>query len=91
MFKELIGKIIFLVAVSTLFGCFSLMVLYTPIRDGTINLKRAKEESSFLREQDTGIHHIKADSINMAIYPQGFAHAQDRMWQMEKARRMAKG
>jgi len=27
----------------------------------------------------------------MAIYTQGFAHAQDRMWQMEKARRMGSG
>ena len=27
----------------------------------------------------------------MALYTQGFGHAQDRMWQMEKQRRMVSG
>lgn len=27
----------------------------------------------------------------MAVYTQGFAHAQDRLWQMEKSRRLASG
>jgi penicillin amidase len=27
----------------------------------------------------------------MALYTQGFAHAQDRLWQMEKQRKLASG
>ena len=91
MLSLLVGRVVFVAAAAAFFGCFALMILYTPVRDGMIHLKRANEASTFVREQDTGIHHIKAESLNMAIYTQGFAHAQDRMWQMEKARRMAKG
>ena len=75
MFKLLVGNAIVLAAAAAFLGCFALMILYTPVRDGTIHLKRASEISTFLREQDTGIHHIKAGSLNMAIYTQGFAHA----------------
>ncbi len=38
-----------------------------------------------------GIAHIEAASIEDAIYLQGFAHAQDRFWQMEATRRLAAG
>ena len=75
MFISLATRVIFLIIIVTLLGCLSLMILYTPVRDGTIHLKRASESSTFLREQDTGIHYIKAESYNMAIYTQGFAHA----------------
>jgi penicillin amidase len=34
---------------------------------------------------------VRADSLEMAVYTQGFGHAQDRMWQMEKIRRLTAG
>lgn len=38
-----------------------------------------------------GIPHIKAGSLHDAFFAQGFAHAQDRLWQMEFDRRRAMG
>ena len=37
------------------------------------------------------ISHIQADDLLSAIYGQGFVHAQTRLWNMEKTRRMARG
>ena len=36
-----------------------------------------------------GIPHIRAGSAADAFFAQGFAHAQDRLWQMDAARRPA--
>ena len=91
MINYILGKLICLVSGIILVSSFMLMIFYTPVRDGEIRLSRATESASLLREGGTGIHHIKADSLSMALYTQGFAHAQDRLWQMEKTRRMAKG
>ncbi len=38
-----------------------------------------------------GIPHIKATTLHDAFFAQGFAHAQDRLWQMEFDRRRALG
>lgn len=38
-----------------------------------------------------GIPHIKAATIEDALYLQGYVHAQDRFWQMEATRRLAAG
>ncbi|BBK36912.1 peptidase S45 [Allostella sp. ATCC 35155] len=38
-----------------------------------------------------GIPHIRAGSVGDAFFAQGFAHAQDRLWQMDAARRRAVG
>ena len=38
-----------------------------------------------------GIPHIKADSLEDALFGLGFAHAQDRIWQMDLLRRHARG
>ena len=54
-------------------------------------LKRAGSHATLIRSGPHKIHHIKAQNHNMAVYTQGFAHAQDRLWQMEKIRRMTKG
>ena len=47
--------------------------------------------STIAREEGTEVPHITGDSINSVIYAQGFAHAQTRLWQMERMRRIAKG
>jgi penicillin amidase len=44
-----------------------------------------------LREIDKSIPHIFASSEEMAIYTEGFLHAQERLWQMERLRRMTAG
>jgi penicillin amidase len=38
-----------------------------------------------------GVPHIRAASIEDAVYLQGYAMAQDRLWQMDMARRQASG
>jgi penicillin amidase len=38
-----------------------------------------------------GIPHITAGSLHDGLYAQGFAHAQDRLWQMETLRRLCDG
>jgi acyl-homoserine lactone acylase PvdQ len=48
---------------------------FIPVRDGRLFLTKAFGQSTLLRERDTGIHHIRADTLQMAVYTQGFAHA----------------
>ncbi len=38
-----------------------------------------------------GIPHIKASNLNDLLFAQGYVHAQDRLWQMEIARRASSG
>lgn len=70
----------------TLLGIILAFVLlhisYIPVRDGKLYLKQAKGTATLLREAETGIQHIDADTVEMAAYAQGFGHAQDRLWQM---------
>ena len=44
-----------------------------------------------LREKEKGVEHIVADSLEEVIFAQGYAHAQSRLWQMERGRRFASG
>ena len=80
-----------LVTMSALFAVFMVNLNYRPVRSGKLYLESAQGNSSLFREYDTGIHHIKAENYLGAVYTQGFAHAQDRLWQMEKSRRMTSG
>ena len=43
------------------------------------------------RERDTMIPHVYAKDQIGAVYGQGFANAQSRLWNMEKVRRAARG
>ena len=38
-----------------------------------------------------GIPHVKAKTAHDAFFAQGFSHAQDRLWQMDSARRRMQG
>lgn len=91
--KQVLIGLIKLVAF-TIFILLCMQFAYMPTREGTLYLKRAREGEApamILRERHTGFHHIKADSMLSAVYAQGFAHAQDRLWKMEKTRRMGSG
>jgi len=43
-------------------------ICFIPVRDGRLYLTKAYEQSTLLRERDTGIHHIRADTLKMAVY-----------------------
>ncbi|MCC7231040.1 MAG: penicillin acylase family protein [Fimbriimonadaceae bacterium] len=44
-----------------------------------------------LQRDDFGVAHIKAASLERAFFEAGYAVAQDRLWQMENSRRVARG
>jgi penicillin amidase len=58
--------------------------------EGTIRVAGLKAPIELLRDA-YGIPHIRAASIEGAYFGLGFAHAQDRLWQMEISRRIAAG
>ena len=62
--------------------------MYSPVVTGTLYLEHAMGTAEVLRETDTSIPHVYASSEKMAMYTQGFLHAQERLWQMERMRRM---
>lgn len=75
-------------------ACFAIVMLIIvsrPLQDGVIHLKNASSKATLLTEGDTGFQHIEADNLEMAMYTQGYAHAQMRLWQMHKQRMLAKG
>lgn len=62
----------------------------SPQRSGKLSLKYLKKDVTAY--YDTwGIPHIEANSENDAFYALGYIHAQDRLFQMELLRRLAKG
>lgn len=71
-------------------GAF-LWFAYQVIDEGEFYLPNAPGNAAILRESDTGIPHIRGDSYLSVIYAQGFAHAQTRLWQLERTRRVIRG
>lgn len=57
---------------------------------GTVLVDGARAAVSIRRDAH-GVVHIKAASDRDAYFAMGYAHAQDRLWQMETARRLAQG
>ena len=47
--------------------------------------------TAYIRRDERGVPHIEAQTIADALYAQGFACAQDRLWQMDTLRRQAEG
>ncbi|MFN8294637.1 MAG: penicillin acylase family protein [Chitinophagales bacterium] len=61
-----------------------------PKIDGQTFLKGLREEVEIIRDEH-GIAHIYASNINDLLFGQGFVHAQDRLFQMELNRKVARG
>jgi len=64
--------------------------VYQPKVDGVVKLEDAFGRAEIHREAN-GIAHVFANSKLMGYYAQGFTHAQERLWQMEKQRRLIQG
>ena len=47
--------------------------------------------TAYIRRDERGVPHIEAQTIDDALYAEGFACAQDRLWQMDTLRRQAEG
>lgn len=71
-------------------GAFFVVQSLKPDYSGTQALSGLGEEVNVFFD-DYGIPHIYADSKQDAFRALGYIHAQDRLWQMELLRRIAKG
>jgi penicillin amidase len=80
-----------LLFVTLIGGYLGLVFLYQVKDSGTIYLPNARGVASVTRESDTHKPHIRANDLDSAVYAQGFVVAQDRLWQMERTRRTARG
>lgn len=61
-----------------------------PRTEGTVVVRRLGATAEIIRDAH-GVPHIHADSREDAFFALGFAHAQDRLWQMEFQRRLGAG
>ncbi|HYF02836.1 MAG TPA: penicillin acylase family protein [Patescibacteria group bacterium] len=73
-------------------GFFSVMMATRshPPKDGLFEVELLKDSVEIYRDQFS-IPHIIARSEADAFFSLGFAHAQDRLWQMDMARRAGRG
>ncbi len=62
----------------------------TPTLEGEVHLPGLDQPVEILRDRH-GIPHIYAQNRADLLRAQGFVHAQDRLWQMEQNRRIARG
>lgn len=91
MVRKILTRLIVAVAIILAILIAGMFWAYKPVVEGTLYLKNAMGTAEVLRETETGIPHVYASNELMAIYTEGFLHAQDRLWQMERMRRMAGG
>ena len=91
MIKKLVFYLFTLVALVVIAGILGVFYIYKPVTSGTLYLENAMGEAEVLRETDTSIPHVYASNEKMALYTEGFLHAQERLWQMERLRRMTQG
>jgi penicillin amidase len=61
-----------------------------PDIDGTVQIEGLQDEVTIIRD-DWGVPHIYASNPHDLFFGQGYAHAQDRFWQMEFYRRIGSG
>ncbi len=61
-----------------------------PSRRGTLRLGGLNATVEVIRDR-WGVPHVFAQDLRDALFAQGFVHAQDRLWHMELARRLASG
>ncbi len=77
-------------AIIAIAGGLTWMWRSLPAEDGQISFSGLSAEVAILRD-DNGVPHIQAASPNDAFAALGFAHAQDRLWQMEVSRMAGQG
>src|SRR5580692_9356784 len=94
--RVLLGLIFFLIiaaAAAVVGGGFWLkhaMVASLPQLDGQVHLPGLSAPVTVRRDQH-GVPHIDAASLDDLFEAQGYVTAQDRLWEMDMARRMAAG
>ncbi|HWY45019.1 MAG TPA: penicillin acylase family protein [Candidatus Sulfotelmatobacter sp.] len=72
------------------FGVWWAVYRPLPQVDGTLSLPGLKSDVTVERDI-WGVPHIRAGSLNDMVEAQGYVMAQDRLWQMDLLRRVARG
>ena len=90
MFKYLLKFVKGIIAF-VFFGILLLKHTYKTQMEGVVKLKNAPGVATITREEETQIAHIYGDTLEAALYAQGYAHAQTRLWQMQMTRLAAQG
>ena len=78
------------VAVVAAVGGYLWLRTSLPLHDGRLTVAGADAPVEIVRDR-WGVPHIYAQTLDDAVFGLGFAHAQDRLWQMEMNRRIASG
>ncbi len=84
------GVLLLVAALSFLLSCSSFFRTSVPQREGTLSVPGLTGPVEILRDT-YGIPHITAENDHDLYFAQGFVHAQDRLFQMDVERRLARG
>jgi len=86
---RLLGLLLLLLVLAAV-GTWVYLHRSLPALDGQFFVKGLGDEVEILRDRE-GVPHVYARQERDAWFGLGYAHAQDRLWQMEFQRRVAKG
>ena len=89
-FIRIFFKIIVVLALFIGLGYLFVRQLLKPTYDGEIEIAGIENEVKVYYDE-YGVPHIFADNEEDAVRVLGYVHAQDRLWQMELLRRVARG
>ena len=85
-----LGVLAVLAVVAAAFGYYYLKTTTTPRQNGRLPVAGLGATAEIVRDQH-GVIQVKAKSLEDLYFAQGFAHAQERLWQMEFQRRLGAG
>src|SRR5205823_2842794 len=88
LFKAPVAAVV--VAIAALAGTWAFLRRSLPALDGETNVAGLSAVVEIVRDRDA-IPHIFASAKSDALFGLGYAHAQDRLWQMEFQRRIGFG
>ena len=87
---RIIGWLLTIILLICGFGLWWYIYRPLPQVDGTLSLPGLKSEVTVERDI-WGVPHIRAGSVNDLVEAQAYVMAQDRLWQMDLLRRVARG
>ena len=87
MIKTFAFTILAIFAIAAI-GIMWLYFLFVPTMYGVVTITWNEGWANITRELN-GIPHVSADSWDMAYYSLGFMHSMDRLWQLDKMRRIS--
>ena len=85
----ILGSLVIIVLVTLLILRY-LVTKSFPVTDGEIKVPGLEKEVT-VRRDEFGVPHIFAANDHDLFFTQGYTHAQDRLWQMDVARRAGEG